>query len=70
MSIQHVSPDDAVQIHRAIGSKRSIAVHWGSFVMSDEPLDRPPLDLARALLEQGVQPSSFTAEPLGRTIVC
>ena len=34
MAIQHVSPDDAVQIHRAIGSKRSVGVHWGSFVMS------------------------------------
>ena len=54
MRIQHASPDDAVRIHRALGAKRSIGVHHSSFVMSDEPLEQPRIDLALACAEHGV----------------
>jgi len=69
MRIQHSNPDDAVRIHQAIGARRSIGVHHSSFVMSDEPLEQPRIDLALALAEHGVDPASFTTEPLGRTVV-
>ena len=69
MRIQHASPDDATRIHRAIGAKRSVGVHHSSFVMSDEPLEQPRVDLALALQDHGVDPSTFTTEPLGRTVI-
>ena len=32
----HINPEDAVQIHMDIESKKSFAVHWGTFVMTYE----------------------------------
>ena len=48
MSQQHVNPMESVRIHQDVGAKRSIGVHWGTFALTDEPLDRPPRDLAIA----------------------
>lgn len=39
MKHQHVNPEEAVQIHQDIRSKFSIAVHWGTFSMSNEVSD-------------------------------
>ena len=36
MSPQHVDPEEAVKIHMDVKSKKSIAVHWGTFAMADE----------------------------------
>lgn len=36
MSPQHVDPQQAVQIHRDIRSKSSMAIHWGTFALAYE----------------------------------
>lgn len=28
---QHVDPGEAIDIHKLIGSKKSVGVHWGTF---------------------------------------
>ncbi|KAJ1802039.1 hypothetical protein LPJ56_006282, partial [Coemansia sp. RSA 2599] len=48
MCHQHTNPEDAVLIHKDLGAKRSIGVHWGTFMMSDEHYMAPPRDLAAA----------------------
>ncbi|ORX72607.1 Metallo-hydrolase/oxidoreductase [Linderina pennispora] len=48
MCHQHVNPDDAVKIHRDLGAKWSIGVHWGTFMMSDEHYLAPVRDLKTA----------------------
>jgi len=35
-SSQHCSPEDALQIHRILQSKRSLGIHWGTFCDADE----------------------------------
>jgi len=59
MSPVHCSPYDSVEIHADVKSRLSIGMHWKTFCLSDEPLDRPPYDLFLALQEKGLSPSSF-----------
>lgn len=41
MSKVHVDPAEAVALHRALGSRRSVAVHCATFQLTDEPIDEP-----------------------------
>jgi N-acyl-phosphatidylethanolamine-hydrolysing phospholipase D len=67
MKPQHVNPAEAVQIHRDLGAKRSMGLHWGSFEMSDEALDQPPRDLAEARAAQDVAEEAFFVMAIGET---
>ena len=49
MSAQHCDPTEAVKIHRELGSQLSVGMHWGTFQLTDESVDEPPRELARAL---------------------
>ena len=49
MKNQHVNPEEAVLIHKDINSKQSIGMHWGTFVLTDERLMDPKLQLERIL---------------------
>ena len=78
MKEQHVNPSEALQIHQDLRAKRSVGVHWGTFSLTDEPLDQPPKDLAAALRErdgaagrlaQLVAPDAFTVMAIGQTRV-
>ncbi|MCH8497006.1 MAG: MBL fold metallo-hydrolase [Marinobacter sp.] len=59
MSPVHVAPEEAVHIHRDIGARQSIGMHWGTFVLTDEPMDEPPRRLRQALADQGVSERDF-----------
>jgi L-ascorbate metabolism protein UlaG (beta-lactamase superfamily) len=59
MGAQHVDPDQAVQIHKDVGAKRSLGIHWGTFQLTDEPLDAAVDDLAKARARAGVRDDDF-----------
>jgi N-acyl-phosphatidylethanolamine-hydrolysing phospholipase D len=67
MQTQHENPSEAVHVHRDLRAKRSLAVHWGSFELSDESLDQPPRALAQARREQGVADDAFFVVAIGET---
>ena len=68
MREQHMNPDDAVQAHRTLGSRRSVAMHFGTFQLTDEAIDQPIIDLAAALHGSGVDPAEFVVPRFGETI--
>ncbi|MGQ0699151.1 MAG: MBL fold metallo-hydrolase [Panacagrimonas sp.] len=65
----HVDPFEAVRIHREVGSRLSLAMHWGTFRLTLEPLDEPPQRLATALNAAGVAADRFRVMQHGQTLV-
>ncbi|UCD35940.1 MAG: MBL fold metallo-hydrolase, partial [Nitrospiraceae bacterium] len=69
MKYHHINPDEAVQAHRDLRSKLSVAMHWGTFMLTDEPLDEPPVKLKAALQKQGIPEDEFLVLKHGETII-
>ncbi|MFZ4288341.1 MBL fold metallo-hydrolase [Variovorax sp. HJSM1_2] len=67
MQPQHMNPTQALQVQRDLGAKQSVGVHWGTFNLTDEPLDQPPNDLAKARAAQGVTDDQFFLLAIGET---
>jgi N-acyl-phosphatidylethanolamine-hydrolysing phospholipase D len=67
MSQQHVNPMESVRIHQDVGAKRSIGVHWGTFSLTDEPLDQPPRDLVAARRALLVKEADFGVLAIGES---
>ncbi len=65
MGAQHVNPEEAVQVHADIGAARSLGIHWGTFNLTDEPLDQPPQDLARARSAKSIPEDRFFLLAIG-----
>ncbi|MFH1500015.1 MAG: MBL fold metallo-hydrolase [Verrucomicrobiota bacterium] len=68
MCNQHCNPAEAVMIHRDLGARRSVAMHWGTFQMTDEGREEPRAELQKALLAAGVSPEVFIAPEPGAVI--
>jgi L-ascorbate metabolism protein UlaG (beta-lactamase superfamily) len=67
MSIMHVNPEEAVKIHQDLRARQSVGMHWGTFILTDEPLDEPPHRLASARRTAGVSPENFFLMKHGET---
>ena len=67
MKDQHVDPAEAVMIHRDVKARRSIGIHWGTFELTDEPLDAPIGELPAARRAAGVPDDAFVLLRHGET---
>jgi L-ascorbate metabolism protein UlaG (beta-lactamase superfamily) len=68
MRRQHMDPADAVRAFRALGAARFVAMHWGTFKLTDEPLGEPPR-LLRETWERENMPREPLAVPaIGETL--
>jgi N-acyl-phosphatidylethanolamine-hydrolysing phospholipase D len=48
-----------VQIHRDLGAQMSLAMHWGTWQLTDEGRDEPPKALAEARTAAGLAAEAF-----------
>eukprot|EP00299_Pterocystis_sp_00344_P010918 c5000_g1_i1.p1 GENE.c5000_g1_i1~~c5000_g1_i1.p1 ORF type:complete len:391 (+),score=68.96 c5000_g1_i1:215-1387(+) len=69
MSTVHLNPEDAVAVHLDVKSKRSVGMHWGTFILTDEPTDEPPKRLKAEIERRGLPEDSFTTMIHGETRV-
>jgi L-ascorbate metabolism protein UlaG (beta-lactamase superfamily) len=68
MAAQHCNPEEAVRIHRELGARKSFGVHWGTFQLTDEPRDAPPLALAAARQAAGLSAADFPLLAPGESV--
>ncbi len=68
MSTVHSSPEDAVEIHLDVRSKLSLGMHWKTFRLSEESLDRPPYDLYLAMQKKNLDFDTFLPIDIGTYI--
>jgi L-ascorbate metabolism protein UlaG (beta-lactamase superfamily) len=68
MHPMHTNPAEAVKVHQDVRSSLSVACHWGTFRLADEPLMEPPALLAEELAAQNIAPEKFLTLSQGNAI--
>lgn len=64
----HMNPDDAVRAHVDLGARRSLAIHFNTFQLTDEAIEQPVIDLAEALEAHAVPPVQFAVLKEGEAL--
>ena len=59
MKSAHINPEEAVKVFRDLGAKYAIGIHWGTFKLTLEPMNEPPIRLANALNAASVDSKTF-----------
>ncbi len=68
MKTMHVDVPEAVQVREDLRAARAIGMHWGTFEsLTDEPMDEPPLELARRREAKGLRVDQFDVMKIGET---
>jgi L-ascorbate metabolism protein UlaG (beta-lactamase superfamily) len=67
MSRQHMGPEDAGRAWELLGARNLVAMHWGTFRLTDEPLGEPPERLRAWFAERGHDPARQWILDLGET---
>ncbi|HVU34640.1 MAG TPA: MBL fold metallo-hydrolase [Opitutaceae bacterium] len=69
MAPMHMNPEEAVRLHRDVGARLSVAMHWGTFQLTDEARDEPVKALETARAAAGVSPAEFRVIDAGQSVV-
>jgi len=51
---QHLNPEQAIQAFEDLKARTFLAMHWGTFKLTDEPLDEPPRRLETEWKKRGL----------------
>ncbi|PYD75590.1 MBL fold metallo-hydrolase [Novacetimonas pomaceti] len=72
MASVHATPEEACAGFIELGARRGVGMHFGTFRLTDEPMDEPVRRLARAVVAAGLPPDAFTTLGHGecRDIAC
>jgi L-ascorbate metabolism protein UlaG (beta-lactamase superfamily) len=68
MSKQHLNPREALDAFRDLGARRIVAMHWGTFKLTDEPLDEPPRLFRDGATARGLDQEVARIAAVGETI--
>ena len=67
MRESHLNPEEAVRVAVDLRAKRAIAMHFGTFDLSDEPLDEPPRRFREAADESSLESGAAWVLDIGET---
>jgi L-ascorbate metabolism protein UlaG (beta-lactamase superfamily) len=68
MERQHMNPEQAVRAFQAVGARTMVAMHWGTFKLTDEPLDEPPVRLEAERARLGIPAERVRVPAVGETL--
>jgi len=54
MQFVHMNPEEAAQAAIDLGATTAVGMHWGTFDLTEEPIDEPPVRFQRAAVRQGL----------------
>lgn len=67
MKEQHMNPEEALQAFRDLKARMLIPIHWGTYKMTDEPLDEPPRRLLKGAGDAGISQDRIRVLKIGET---
>jgi N-acyl-phosphatidylethanolamine-hydrolysing phospholipase D len=67
MRTVHLDPEEALQAGLDVGADRMLGIHYGTFDLSDEPLDEAPRRFHAEAARRGLAPERLWTPPLGET---
>jgi L-ascorbate metabolism protein UlaG (beta-lactamase superfamily) len=69
MEMQHMNPEQAVRAFVDVGAQTFVAMHWGTFKLTDEPLDEPPARVRAEWEQRHLPPGRLRIPAIGETVV-
>ena len=63
----HLDPEQAVQVALDVRARHTVAMHFGTFDLTDEPVDEPPRRFRAAAREAGLGEERAWVLRLGET---
>ena len=68
MRYLHMNPEEAVAAFRALKARVMVPIHWGTFKLTDEAMDEPPIRARAAWAAAGLAPSGYRQLAHGETL--
>ncbi len=65
MSKQHMNPEEAARAFTDLAARTFVAMHWGTFKLTDEPLGEPPIRLTQEWQRRKLDPARCKILPVG-----
>ena len=59
MRFNHLNPEEAVKAFKDLEAKKAVAMHWGTFILSQENVDAPKKQLKINLEKSGINLENF-----------
>lgn len=67
MRMVHLTPEQALQVFADVQGRRFVAMHWGTFDLTEEPIEEPPQRLEAEAGRLGLEPATIWVLKHGET---
>ena len=67
-TIYHTTPEEALEVAKDLKSKKIVGMHWGTFVLSFEPIMEPPKRLMKSAEKFGFQQKDVKTFNIGEVL--